>query len=206
MLWRRTLCCMSPVQAPLSLSSLTVNKNHTNPCVLCLCGFPCLPPLHNTQEVSSVKALVVMLVDLLDVSGTLMGKVRGGRGCRGACRGHAAMGGARHPHCCLWFGRMVSRMRHVSRHPCFVSSHQCDTVLLVVTPPLPPSTPSPLTPARCVTWWATTPLCWLAPRWTCCHKGAAPRRWQTGSQRQRGADACRCVGRRGCVSRTGIAD
>jgi hypothetical protein len=27
------------------------------------------------QEVSSVKALVVMLVDLLDVSGTLMGKV-----------------------------------------------------------------------------------------------------------------------------------
>ena len=29
------------------------------------------------QEVSSVKALVVMLVDLLDVSGTLMGKVRG---------------------------------------------------------------------------------------------------------------------------------
>jgi hypothetical protein len=29
------------------------------------------------QEVSSVKALVVMLVDLLDVSGTLMGKVGG---------------------------------------------------------------------------------------------------------------------------------
>jgi hypothetical protein len=27
------------------------------------------------QEVRSVKALVVMLVDLLDVSGTLMGKV-----------------------------------------------------------------------------------------------------------------------------------
>lgn len=33
------------------------------------------------QEVRSVKAVVVLLVDLLDASGTLMSKVRGTRCC-----------------------------------------------------------------------------------------------------------------------------
>jgi hypothetical protein len=128
-----------------------------------------------------VRALVVMLVDLLDVSGTLMSKV-----CVCVCG--------------RWLGACVVALRcglfkwrscGGRQRTCSVSSTRTQTHTHRL--------------ARCATWWAPTPSCSWAPRWTCCPPGAHPKTWPRGSRTQRRGAGCRCVRARVRVQRPAAA-